>query len=260
MNPIAFGSDVHKWELAIASTRKQTGCNDEAGALVTKREVEEACKGEKNLQQLHILKILGEACDGQNVPVVQELLLDEDLKRCLTELGHVCTAESLRVFGEVHKAMNMPGFGTAADRNKFLEELRRILLKAYGAAYHPVAGLTPNRRIGGLPRFLVNALLCNIDARIHLLERHPALSNCLVEYMLDTDDIEFNFSALAKRATWNAPAEQQLRLLHLNRRLARLRRYKNSGVSLQHSKHRKYALSARRSLEGEQSGTRVTYV
>ena len=142
----------------------------------------------------------------------------------------------------------MPGFGTTADRSKFLEKLRHILLKAYGAAYHSVAGLTSNKRVGGLPRLLVNALLCNIDARIHLLERHPALSNCLVEYMLDTDDIEFNFSALAKRATWNAPAEQQLRLLRSIRRLARLRRDKNSGVSLQHSKHRKYG-PERRSLK-----------
>ena len=57
LSPIAFESDVREWKLAIASIRKQTGCNDEAGALAMKREIEESSKGEKNLQ--HILKILG---------------------------------------------------------------------------------------------------------------------------------------------------------------------------------------------------------
>jgi hypothetical protein len=57
---------------------------------------------------------------------------------------------------------------------------------------------------------------------------------------MDTDDLELSFSALVKRASWKAPAMQQLRLLRSIRRLRRLRLDPNSGVSLQHSQHRKY--------------------
>ena len=84
---------------------------------------------------------------------------------------------------------------------------------------------------------LVNALLANVDARSHLLKRYPELYGKLNEYALDTDDLEFLFSALALRAGWNCPAVQQLRLLRSIRRLAHLRSDPNSGISLPHSQH-----------------------
>ena len=76
--------------------------------------------------------------------------------------------------------------------------------------------------------------------RSHLLKRYPELYGKLNEYALDTDDLEFLFSALALRAGWNCPAVQQLRLLRSIRRLAHLRSDPNSGISLPHSQHAKY--------------------
>ena len=152
---------------------------------------------------------------------------------------HYRTAETLGVFGAAHEAMNMPGIGPD-ERTESLQLLSKHLIAAYGAAYHTVSGLASSSRVAGLPRVLVNALLANVDARSHLLKRYPELYGKLNEYALDTDDLEFLFSALALRAGWNCPAVQQLRLLRSIRRLAHLRSDPNSGISLPHSQHAKY--------------------
>ena len=196
------------------------------------------CAGEADLQ--HIVKIFGDTTDDQNVPVAQEVLLNEKLRRGLEDHGYGSTAEALRVMGGAHQAMNMPGL-TTDDRTARLGELRRFLLRTFGQAYHSVHLMTSDAKVGGLPRGLVTALLCNVDGRLHLLNRWPGLHTHLNEYRgLDTDDLELSFSALVKRAGWKAPAMQQLRLLRSIRRLRRLRLDPNSGVSLQHSQHRKY--------------------
>ena len=110
-----------------------------------------------------------------------------------------------------------------------------------GGAYHSVKALTSNDKVGGLPKILVCALLSNIDGRLCLLARYPGLDGWLNEYRgLGTDDVELAFSALAKRAGWKAPAMQQLRLLRTIRALRRLKTDPNSGITVQHSQHRKY--------------------
>ena len=175
------------------------------------------------------------------MPAVQEVLLNEDLRRRLKELHHYGTVEALEVFGAAHEAFNMPGIEPDC-RTERLAKLKKHLQAAYGKEYHTVAGLTAaaHDKVAGLPRVLVNALLSNIDARTHLLKRFPQLYGKLNEYSLDTDDLEFLFSALALRAKWNCPTMQQLRLLRSIRRLAHLRTDPNSKVSIPHSQHQKY--------------------
>jgi hypothetical protein len=133
--------------------------------------------------------------------------------------------------------MNMPGLNQA-ERTHGLELLYRMLVKAYGSRYHSVRGLCSGSRVCGLPKTLINALLSNVDARLHLLARNPGME--LNEYATDTDDVELSFSALRMRAGYKAPCMQQLRLGRSIRRLRMLRLDPNSGVSLQHSKHRRY--------------------
>ena len=151
------------------------------------------------------------------------------------------------MFGKAHQAMNMPGLSTI-DRTRRLFRLQRYIQAAWGSGYHCVSSLTSISKVGGLPKVLVMALLSNIDARLHLLKRHPDLHGQLNEYALDTDDLEFSFSALTKRAGYNAPAYTMLQLNRSIRRLIWLRLDPDSGVSFQHSQHAKYG-SVRRRLK-----------
>ena len=97
---------------------------DDARLCIVKAHTVAACQDEQNLQ--HIVKILGKACDDQNVPAVQEVLLNEDLRRRLKELHHYGTAEALEVFGAAHEAFNMPGIEPDC-RTERLAKLKKYL-------------------------------------------------------------------------------------------------------------------------------------
>jgi len=80
---------------------------------------------------------LGDTTDDQNVPVCQEVLMNEELRRCLETAGYHSTSDALTVMGAGHQAFNMPGL-TTDNRTARLEELRTFLVRAFGDCRHLV--------------------------------------------------------------------------------------------------------------------------
>ena len=86
---------------------------------------------ETDVELSHILSVLHKAADSQNVVTCMELFYNLRLERALLTLGFKRTACMLRLMGDAHQAMDMPGL-SMVTRCSRLERIRRVYVTMLG--------------------------------------------------------------------------------------------------------------------------------
>jgi hypothetical protein len=132
--------------------------------------------------------------DSQDTWTCALLLQWDPLNKGLVEDGFTKEAMVMRIIGDASQAFEKEGI-THEDRTARIQRRTDFLTRLMNnRQYDPVHHTTGHE--AGLSRELINAWLCNGNARRILLARYPDLEYTLCERAMGTDTVEMIFSRI----------------------------------------------------------------